>query len=114
LEVTVNKYLVLGLECGDGRGWDCVEEVTHATLSAFLYYGISSHPSERSASPVRYTRTLPSSHVKKRTQAEGIKLQSSGKTFVLKTVELIKGCRKWRNADLHYFGPHHVLFLLCW
>ena len=28
--------MVLRLECGDGSGWDCVEEVTHATLSAFF------------------------------------------------------------------------------
>jgi hypothetical protein len=114
LEVTVNEYMVLSLECGDGSGWDCVEKVTHATLSAFLYYRIPSHPAERSASPVRCTRTLRSFRVKKRAQAEGIELQSSGKTFVPKTVELMKGCRKWRNADFHYFAPHHVLFLSCW
>jgi hypothetical protein len=109
----VNKYTVLRLKCGDGRGWDCVEEVLHATLSAFLYYGLSSHPAQRSASPVSCTSTFRSPRVKKRILDEGIELQSPGKAFLPKTVELMKGCRKWRNADLHYLGPQHVLFLSC-
>jgi len=37
LEVTLNKYTVLRLECGEGRSWVCVEEVVHATLSGFFF-----------------------------------------------------------------------------
>ena len=95
LEVTVNKYTVLRLECEDGRGWACVEEVTRATVSAFyIMRFLHIQQSARSSSPVRCTRTLPSTCVKRRTQSEGIGLQSSGKTFVSKTVELMQGCRK--------------------
>jgi hypothetical protein len=37
LEVRLNKYKVLSRECGDGSGWDCVKELTHALLSGFFY-----------------------------------------------------------------------------
>ena len=40
LEVTVNKYTVLRLECEDGRVWNCVEEVTHSTISSVYIMGL--------------------------------------------------------------------------